>query len=179
MAKSEAEGAASTGKDAKAKKKKGNLLPAVIVAIGLCGAAFMMKGGKAKAATTSGAAKGAAAAAGPAGATGSTTTLPTSAKTLAQIAKLDDITLNLADGHYLKLGLALQLAPKALVTDYTTGGSASVALDLTIRVLGADTYNQLMQPAFRAEAKAALDKEVVAAYGGLVEQVYFTDFVMQ
>jgi hypothetical protein len=36
-----------------------------------------------------------------------------------------------------------------------------------------------MQPAFRAEAKAELDKEVVAAYGGLVEQVYFTDFVMQ
>jgi len=176
MAKSADE--ASTGKADKTKKKKGNLLPAVIVAIGLFGAAFMMKGGKAKAATTSGGTKGAAAA-GPGGTTGSTTTLPTSAKTLAQIAKLDDITLNLADGHYLKIGLALQLDPKAVVTDYTTGGSASVALDLTISVLGADTYNQLMQPAFRAQAKAELDKEVVAAYAGLVQQVYFTDFVMQ
>src|SRR5579862_3940667 len=143
MAKTEAEGAAATG--GKAKKKRGNLLPAVIVAIGLFGAAFMMKGGKAKAATTTVGTKGAAAAAGPGGTTGSTTTLPTSAKTLAQIAKLDDITLNLADGHYLKLGLGLQLSPKAVVTDYTTGGSASVALDLTISVLGADTYNQLMQ----------------------------------
>ena len=176
MAKTEAEAGASSG--GKAKKKKGNLLPAVIVAIGLFGAAFMMKGGKAKAATTT-SGKGAAATAGPGATTGSTTTMPTSAKTLAQIAKLDDITLNLADGHYLKLGLGLQLSPKAVVTDYTTGGSASVALDLTISVLGADTYNQLMQPAFRAEAKAELDKEVVAAYGGLVEQVYFTDFVMQ
>jgi len=179
MAKSEADEAASTGKGGKTKSKKGNLLPAVIVAIGLFGAAFMMKGGKAKASTPAAAAKSGTAAAGPGGATATTTTLPTSAKTLAQIAKLDDITLNLADGHYLKLGLALQLSPKAVVTDYTTGGSASVALDLTISVLGTDTYNQLMQPAFRAQAKAELDKEVVAAYGGLVERVYFVDFVMQ
>jgi flagellar basal body-associated protein FliL len=177
MAKSTDE--ASPGKGEKTKKKKGNLLPAVIVAIGLFGAAFLMKGGKAKAATTSTTGKGGAAAAGPGGTTGSTTTLPTSAKTLAQIAKLDDITLNLADGHYLKIGIALQLSPKAVVTDYTTGGSASVALDLAISVLGADTYNQLMQPAFRTEAKAELDKQVVAAYGGLVQQIYFTDFVMQ
>jgi len=171
---------ASSGKAEKTKKKRGNLLPAVIVAIGLFGGAFMMKGGKAKAATTTTTAgKAGAAAAGPGGATGSTTTLPTSAKTLAQFAKLDDITLNLEDGHYLKIGIALQLSPKALVTDYTTGGSASMALDLAISVLGADTYNQLMQPAFRADAKAELDKQVVAAYGGLVQGIYFTDFVMQ
>ena len=104
---------------------------------------------------------------------------PATAKTLAEIAKLDDITLNLSDGHFLKLGLALQLAPKGVVTDYTTGGAASKALDLAINVFGSDSYAQLEHPATRDTAKATLDKEVVAAYNGQVEGLYITDFVMQ
>ena len=104
---------------------------------------------------------------------------PATAKTLAQVAKLDDITLNLADGHFLKLGLALQLGPKGVVTDYTTGGAAAKALDLAIGVFGADNYGELVQPAFRAQAKDELSKEVVAAYNGQVLGIYITDFVMQ
>lgn len=101
------------------------------------------------------------------------------AKSLAQIAKLDDITLNLSDGHFLKLGLALQLAPKAAVTDYTTGGAASKALDLAIDVFGADSYTQLTHASARDSAKATLSKEVVAAYNGQVQGLFITDFVMQ
>ena len=104
---------------------------------------------------------------------------PATAKSLAEIAKLDDITLNLSDGHFLKLGLALQLAPKAAVTDYTTGGAASKALDLAINVFVADSYSQLVHSAARDQAKATLSKEVVAAYNGQVEGLYITDFVMQ
>jgi flagellar protein FliL len=161
-----ADAGAEDGKG-KHKKGKGNLVPAVVVAVGLLGAAFMMKGG--------GGGKAAAAAA----TAGGTTSTTVDAKTLAQVAKLDDITLNLADGHYLKLGLALQLGKKATVTDYTTGGAAARALDLAINLLGNDSYNQLMQPAGRAQAEAQLAKAVVAAYGGQVEDIYFTDFVMQ
>ena len=104
---------------------------------------------------------------------------PATKKTLAQIAKLEDITLNLSDGHFLKLGLALQLAPKAAVTDYTTGGAASKALDLAINVFGSDSYTQLVKATQRDQAKAELAKEVVAAYNGQVEGLYITDFVMQ
>ena len=161
---------------AKPKKGKSNLIPAIVVAIGLVGGAYMMKGGGGG---------GSAKKAGTAVTAGATTTTtdpmlaPATAKTLAQVAKLDDITLNLADGHFLKLGLALQLAPKALVTDYTTGGAASKALDMAIAVFGADNYGQLVQPAFRGQAKDALAKQVVAAYNGQVLGIYITDFVMQ
>jgi flagellar protein FliL len=157
----------------KAKKGKGNLVPAIIVAVALVGAAYLLKGGATKkaAATTRNAAV-----------TTSTTdplTAPTSTKSLAQIAKLDDVTLNLADGHFLKLGLALQLTGKGVVTDYTTGGAAARALDLAISVYGRDTYAQLVQPAVREEVKAELNKQVVAAYNGHVLGIYITDFVMQ
>jgi flagellar FliL protein len=104
---------------------------------------------------------------------------PATAKSLAQVAKLEDITLNLADGHFLKLGLALQLAPKAVVTDYTTGGAAAKALDLAIGVFGTENYAQLVQPGQREQAKAELAKKVVAAYNGQVQGIYLTDFVMQ
>lgn len=163
-----AEAGAEEGKG-KHKKGKGNLVPAVVVAVGLLGAAFMMKGGGG----------GKAAAAVAAAGTSGTTSTTIDAKSLAQVAKLDDITLNLADGHYLKLGLALQLGKKATVTDYTTGGAAARALDLAISLLGNDSYGQLMQPAGRAQAEGELEKAIVGAYGGQVEDIYFTDFVMQ
>jgi flagellar FliL protein len=167
--------ATEEGKKGKGKKGKGNLIPAVVVAVGLVGGAYMMKGGGSKKA-----ASGTTVAAG--GATTSTTDamqVPATAKTLAQVAKLEDITLNLADGHFLKLGLALQLAPKAVVTDYTTGGAAARALDLAIGVFGTDNYAQLVQPSQREQAKLELTKKVVAAYNGQVQGIYFTDFVMQ
>jgi flagellar protein FliL len=159
----------------KEKKRRGNLVPAIVVAVGLLGGAYLMKGGgtkKAGATTTHGAAT----------ATTSTTdpmTAPATPKSLAEIAKLDDITLNLADGHFLKLGLALQLAPRGVVTDYTTGGAAAKALDLAIQVFGRDTYAQLVQPAVREQAKEQLSKQVVTAYNGHVQGIYITDFVMQ
>jgi flagellar protein FliL len=111
--------------------------------------------------------------------TGDPMAAPATAKSLAQIAKLEDITLNLSDGHFLKLGLALQLAPKAPVADYTSGGAASRALDLAINVFGSSSYAQLVKPAQRDQAKDQLSHEVVKAYNGQVEGLYITDFVMQ
>jgi flagellar FliL protein len=166
--------AAEEGKKGKGKKGKGNLIPAVVVAVGLVGGAYMMKGGGSK--------KGAAGTTVASGAATTTTDAmqaPATAKSLAQVAKLEDITLNLADGHFLKLGLALQLAPKGVVTDYTTGGAAAKALDLAIGVFGTENYAQLVQPGQREQAKAELAKKVVAAYNGQVQGIYLTDFVMQ
>jgi flagellar FliL protein len=167
--------ATDEGKQVKGKKGKGNLIPAVVVAVGLVGGAYMMKGGGSKKA----AAAGTTVAAGGATTTTDAMQAPATAKSLAQVAKLEDITLNLADGHFLKLGLALQLAPKAVVTDYTTGGAAAKALDLAIGVFGTENYAQLVQPAQREQAKAELAKKVVAAYNGQVQGIYLTDFVMQ
>jgi len=170
-------------------KKKGNLLPAIVLAVGLLGGGYLMQGGSAKPAATS----VLAGATGPA----ASTTVPSNGvsldaasqavltkagiKPLATdtILKFDDITLNLSDGHFLKLGLALQLTKKAKPDSYTTGGSASKAFDLAITLFGNRSYKDLTAPGARDAAKSELTNKVIVAYDGEVDNLYFTDFVMQ
>jgi len=157
----------------KAAKKKGNLVPAVIIALGLVlGGKFMGAGG------------GGAAAATPE-ATTTTTEAP------GPVEALDPITLNLSDGRYLKVGLALQLAGG----DHGDSGGGghgggkaeevdprvkwAKALDLTIEVLGGKSYGDLVTPAGREYAKKELEEKLHQAYPELVEGVYLTEFVLQ
>lgn len=152
------------------KKAKSNLVPAIIIAIGLVAGAKLMGGGD-KAPAVKGAPVQ----------TTTTTTLPEGEK-----IKLDPITLNVSDGRFLKVGLTLQLRhnPKG-------GGSSAEdpkedatktwakALDLTIEVLGGRTYEELVTPAGRDQAKELLVKSLDKAFHGEIETVYFTEFVMQ
>lgn len=97
-----------------------------------------------------------------------------------EVVALDPITMNLADGRLLKVGLALQLP---LEPPAGGGGhgefSGSVALDETIAFLGEHTYAQLAAPAARQEAKKELSHRVAERYHHGVLEVYFTEFVMQ
>ena len=92
-----------------------------------------------------------------------------------EVLELEPITMNLADGRLLKVGLALQKVyePKT----YELSGSK--ALDEAITFLGNHTYAQLAVPAGREAAKAELSKRVSERYEGDVLEVYFTEFVMQ
>ncbi len=95
----------------------------------------------------------------------------------------DAMTLNLADGKYLKMGLALQLSEEA--TQKAGGEKAlaafdgSKARDAAIGVLGHYTMEQLLKPDNKEKAQNLLSKEVNERYEGQVIKVYFTDFVMQ
>jgi flagellar FliL protein len=95
---------------------------------------------------------------------------------LGEVVPLDPITMNLADGRLLKVGLALQL-PAEPASDHEVNGS--VALDEAISFLGGHTYAQLAPPAARQEAKAELSHRVAERYHDEVLEVYFTEFVMQ
>ena len=94
-----------------------------------------------------------------------------------EVLELEPITMNLADGRLLKIGLALQF----IVPDGELHGepSGSKALDEAISFLGAHTYEQLVAPAGREAAKAELSKRVSERYHHDVMAVYFTEFVMQ
>ena len=94
-----------------------------------------------------------------------------------EVLELEPITMNLADGRLLKIGLALQF----VVPDGELHGepSGSKALDEAITFLGAHTYDQLVAPAGREAAKAELSKRVADRYHHDVMAVYFTEFVMQ
>jgi flagellar protein FliL len=103
------------------------------------------------------------------------------------VVQLDAITLNLSDGHYLKLGLALQLTKKAgeeAAAAHAAGPAepavdGAPALDAAISVLGDRSYAQLLAPGGRAKAKVAVETVIKQRYEGKVLEVYLTQFVMQ
>lgn len=87
---------------------------------------------------------------------------------------LEPITVNLADGHFLKVGLALQAT-----ADASEEMDGSRALDVTINHLSNMKVAQLSSPTGRNQAKKDLVKHVGEAYEGHVMDIYFTEFVMQ
>jgi flagellar FliL protein len=92
---------------------------------------------------------------------------------------LDSITLNLADGRYLKLGLALQLSATADPKAMQEAGAGARALDAAIELFGAERYDDLISVDQRQAIKAKLSDTVTTSYKGEVLGVYFTEFVMQ
>ncbi len=98
---------------------------------------------------------------------------------LGEVVALDPITMNLADGRLLKVGLALQLPLEPPAGGGHGEFSGSVALDEAIAFLGEHTYAQLAAPAARQAAKKELSHRVNERYHHGVLEVYFTEFVMQ
>lgn len=90
------------------------------------------------------------------------------------VVKLDPITINLAGGHFLKLGLSLQASASA-----GEDVSGAKALDAAIDLFSGRTVDDLAKRDGRDKAKQALVKEVGELYEQKVYDVYFTDFVMQ
>jgi flagellar protein FliL len=113
--------------------------------------------------------------------------LPDPTKVAGKVDTFPPITLNLADGRYLKLTLALQLSeaasPPPGSVDEAAGAVPALdgakALDAAITVLGKSTYRELLAPGGRARAQKALSARVKKLYDGEVLEVYFTEFLMQ
>lgn len=132
-------------------RKRGRLLLilAVVVALGLGAAAYLVLGaGKAEA--------------GPA------------QPEAGAVLRLDPINVNLAEGHYLKLGLALQLTKDA---EETPDGAR--ALDLAIDTFSNRAMSELGSNEARTSIKAELLERIQTAYDDTVMDVYLTEFVMQ
>lgn len=93
-----------------------------------------------------------------------------------EVLALEPVTMNLADGRLLKVGLALQLPLEPVGKEEVNG---SIALDEAISFLGEHTYEQLAAPAARQQAKDELSERLAVRYHHEVLEVYFTEFVMQ
>ncbi|WP_028643272.1 flagellar basal body-associated FliL family protein [Nocardioides sp. URHA0020] len=92
-----------------------------------------------------------------------------------EIVTLDSTQVNLAGGHYLRLGLALQLTTDAVADDV----DGSKALDAAIDMFSGRKMANLSQPARRDELKEKLADKLKESYEGEVMDVYFTEFVTQ
>jgi flagellar basal body-associated protein FliL len=95
------------------------------------------------------------------------------------VLELDSKTLNLADGHYLKLGLALQLDKTGVVETAKDEGLGAKALDMARKSFSTKTMDELSKPAVRDQIQQQLGLQACHAYEGEVLTVFFTDFVMQ
>lgn len=91
-----------------------------------------------------------------------------------EVVSLEPIQVNLAGGHYLKVGIALQL--NAETTEEVEG---SRALDALITSFSGRSLEALSTVEQRDTIRKRLRAEVVDKYDGVVMDVYFTNFVTQ
>lgn len=148
------------GKEAKEAKEKGgksNLIPAVVLALGLAAGGYFMGGSGSAAAD----AKAKPEAPVPGG-----------------IATMDPLSINLADGHFLKVGVAVEVAEGVDPAEFQKG-EISKTKDLIIDRVAGLPMDQLTSPEGRKKIKEELVKAAKKIYPDEVLDLYFTDFVMQ
>jgi len=90
-----------------------------------------------------------------------------------EVVALDPIQVNLADGHYLSIGIALQLV------DGVAEADGSKALDAVIDLYSGRDMAELVKPKARARLKKELVAELKELYEKEVMDVYLTQFVTQ
>lgn len=149
----EADGA----KGKKAKGGKSNLVPAIVLAVGIAAGGYFMGGS------------------GEPAASGETTATTQPA---GEIVTMDPISVNLADGHFLKVGLGVQLSESANVEEFPKGPMAKVK-DLLIDELAGGDMATLATKDGKEKVKDELTKRAEKEFEGEVLGFYFTDFVMQ
>ncbi len=93
---------------------------------------------------------------------------------LGAVEVVDSVSINLVGGHYLRLGLGLQLA-----ADVNEAPDTARALDLAIELFSQKSMEEVNDMTTRAELKAELRDLLAETYEGEVIDVYFTDFVTQ
>ena len=142
----QAPGAAAAPEEKKSKKK---LIIIVVLVLAIAGAAYFFvlkpKGGEEKVEPVPG-----------------------------EVVVMEPIQVNLAEGHYLRIGIALQLT-----ADVAHAADGSKALDLVIEAFNGCTTEELASPKERHKIKEELLHEVEEAYHYEVMDVYFTEFVTQ
>lgn len=98
---------------------------------------------------------------------------PEAAPKPGEVVQLEPIQVNLAAGHYLRLGLALQLTESAHEVE------GSKALDAAIALFSGLSVGEVNKPSARDHLREELEAELEHRYHGDVMDVYFTEFVTQ
>jgi len=91
-----------------------------------------------------------------------------------EVLAVEPVSLNLADGHYLRLGFSLQLT-----ADAREAPDPAVAVDHAIELFSGRTVDEISDPKKRAALRDELAAELSEAYEGEVMAVYLTNYVTQ
>jgi flagellar basal body-associated protein FliL len=93
---------------------------------------------------------------------------------------LDATTLNLAGGHFLKVGVSLQLPAKAVADDVKVNENwASIVSQLVLDTFSGRSLAELAKDGTREKLQHEIGYRTCERTGGKVTTVYFVDFVMQ
>ena len=107
-----------------------------------------------------------------------TTTTIAPALALGPIVDLPAINLNLVDGHFLRVAVSLAMSAE-MTPEEVKEFNGAVAKDLVVETLSGRTMEELSTPEGRRTAKEELSTAIRESYGEMIEEVLFTDFVMQ
>lgn len=154
-------------------KKGGKTKIIVIVACVALGAGGYMLGG-------GGAADPAA------GADATTTTLyqkpgctnPSADEAPITVVDMPSMSINLADGHYLRISVSLGVCDDIIVTEKEPFVTAP-AKDIVVETLSGQSMETLATVEGRESIKEKLTEEILAAYPAEVFEIYLVEFVMQ
>jgi flagellar basal body-associated protein FliL len=94
------------------------------------------------------------------------------------IIDLPEMSINLAESHYLRVAVSLGLC-KDVVLESPEAFKSAPAKDIIVSTLSGRSMDDLGQSAGREEVRKALTEQISAAYPGEVYAVYFVEFVMQ
>jgi flagellar protein FliL len=95
---------------------------------------------------------------------------------LGEVLQVDPVSLNLANGRYLRLGIALQLVEGA---GAHTPIDTARALDQAIALFSGRDIAEVSDPVVRDELKAELVHQLEETYHHEVVDVYLTEYVTQ
>lgn len=96
------------------------------------------------------------------------------------VTQIDPITVNLAGGHYLRIGIALQFTKAAGAGGEGEGGPDTArALDETISALSGRSAAEFQKAGGIDATRKMLTDKIGKAYDGKVMEVLFTQFVIQ
>ena len=93
---------------------------------------------------------------------------------LGEVLPVESVSLNLANGRYLRLGLALQLSAEVHGEVDTAR-----ALDQAIALFSGRDIAEVTDPAVRDQLVAELAHQLEETYHGEVVDVYLTEYVTQ
>ena len=160
--------AAKDAAPAKGGKKKKIIMIGAIVGVVVFGAAYWFLLGPGKASAAQASIHGADA-----------TASPEPTYDLGEILVVDSISINLQGGHYLRLGMGLQLIASGGGHEGAAVPDTAKALDAAIALFSGRTTEELADPVIREELKTELGETLKHIYEEEVVAVYYTDFVTQ
>lgn len=94
------------------------------------------------------------------------------------IVDLPEMSINLADGHYLRVAVSLGLCADVVLAEGEEFKSAP-AKDIIVSTLSGLNMDDLGQSSGREEARKTLTEKISAAYPGEAYAVFFVEFVTQ